>query len=65
MSASEFLEETNAGDGEAAGEVEAPNDADPNAGAPPAPERAGGLLPADITYVGFHNPTWTRPNGPR
>ena len=21
------------------------------------------LLPADITYVGFHNPTWTRPNG--
>ena len=37
------VEETNAEDVEAAGEVEAPNDADANAGAPPAPEHACGL----------------------
>ena len=35
--------ETNAGDGEAAGEVKAPSDVDPNIGAPPAPEHADGL----------------------
>ena len=36
-------EKTNAGDGEAVGEMAASSDVDPNSGAPPAPKHAGGL----------------------